>query len=99
MDLRRSAFRGIPGVTDTGGHKRSRLALVHAGGQWVPVEPLERVVVIHPDLRLVPLMDGEVLVNRGVGPDDPLRGPEVRALVAPGERRSYHFAQVAPGCS
>src|ERR1035437_5920308 len=96
MDLRRSALGGIPKVTETGGHEYRRIVLGHGGDRVAPVEPLERVVVVHPDCPLEALLDREVLVDRGVGPDDPLHVEEVVGHVAAGVVRSYYHALVAP---
>src|SRR5438046_961092 len=99
MNLRWSAFRGIRKVIETGGHETGRIRLSHRGVHCIPVEPLERIVVIEPKLRLEPLLDREVLIDRSVGPYDTLRDPEVIGHVAARERRSYYFAQVAPSRS
>src|SRR5450759_3613529 len=96
MDLRRSAFGGVPKVTETGGHEYRRVVLGHGGDRVAPVKPFERVVVIHPDFRFESLLDGELLVDRRVGPDDPLHEDEVAGHVAARARRSYYHALVAP---
>src|SRR5207244_1030789 len=72
MNLRRSALGGIRKVIETGRHETGRVGLSHHGVHRIPVEPLERVVVIEAELRFEALLDCEVLVDRGVGPDDSL---------------------------
>src|ERR1035441_9136 len=99
VNLRWSAFRGIPVLIEIGGHESGRGALGHGGVHRAPVVPFERVVVVESELRLEALLDREVLVHRRVGADDPLLDPEVPGQVAAGERRSYGLAQVALGRS